>query len=123
MAVSLICWALWLYGQHIKMGRPSIDVQNERQCSNSDKLKVSETACDSPVVGVCSACTSPLLFSDGSPSTIDIVHTSTHCIALGLNRNGQDVNYCILLCLLDLHKDVNYCKLCSLVTHVYISVS
>jgi hypothetical protein len=33
-----------------------------------------------------SACTSPLLFSDGSPSTIehdDIVHTSTHSIALG----------------------------------------
>ena len=71
------------------MGRPSIEnrrakrKRQKKQCSNSDKLKVSETACDSPVVGVRSACTSPLLFSDGSPSTIDIVHTSTHCIVLG----------------------------------------
>ena len=74
------------------MGRPSIESRRakrkrqKKQRSNSDKLKVSETACNSPVAGVCSACTSPLLFSDESLSTIendDIVHTSTHSIALG----------------------------------------
>ena len=63
-----------------------LDVQKketEKRCSNSDKLKVSEIAYNSPVVSVRSACISPFLFSDGSPSTIDIVHTSTHSIAHG----------------------------------------
>ena len=64
-----------------KMGRPSIKnrrVKRKRQKklrSNSDRLK---TVCDSAVAGECNTCTSPLLFSDGSPSTLGNDLTSTH---------------------------------------------
>ena len=63
--------------------RPSIKnrrIKRKRQKKrhlNSEKLKVPETACDYAVAGD-NTCTSPLLFSDGSSSTLGNDQISTH---------------------------------------------